>query len=94
VNLLVQLLRRDPVSQLSLDALGRLGDGVDLLLGADDRLGLDAGHVPRVGPGQEAVVVLGQGDQDALLDEIGLDLEEPRAKRSTAIISLFHTIEK
>ncbi len=72
--LAIELFGRDPVSKLSLDTFGRFGDGVDLLLGADDGLGLDSGDIPGVGPGQEAVVVLGKGNKGSLLDEFSLQL--------------------
>ena len=60
MDLLVQLLWGDPVSKLALDTLSRLRNSFDLLLRADDCLGLDAGNILGVSPGQEAVVVLGQ----------------------------------
>lgn len=73
--LVIELFGRDPVSKLSLDTFGGFGNGLDLLLGADDRLGLDSGDILRVGPGEEAVVVLGKGDNDSLLDELCLQLQ-------------------
>ena len=59
--------------QGALDALRGLGDGLQLVGRGDDRLGLDAGHVLGVCAGQEAIVILGQRNQDSFLDQLLLE---------------------
>ena len=71
---MIQLIGGNPESKLTLNTFGGLWDGFDLLLGTNDRLGLDSGNVLGVSPGQEAVVILGKGNQDALLDKVVFDL--------------------
>ena len=73
MNLVIQLIGGNPESKLTLNTFGGLWDGFDLLLGTNDRLGLDSGNVLGVSPGQEAVVILGKGNQDALLDKVVFD---------------------
>jgi len=75
MDLVIELIWRNPESELAFNSRRWLRDCIDLLLGADDGLGLYSGHVLGVGPGQEAVVILGKWNQDALLDKIILDLE-------------------
>ena len=71
-DFLVQILRGDPVTQGSLDTLGRGRDCLQSLRRADERPGLHPGHVLGISPGEEAVLVL-EWCHDAPGHELGLE---------------------
>lgn len=74
MDLVIQVLRRHPVTQLSLVSLSWFRDRLDLVRSRDDCFRFNSGNVPGVSPGQEAVLVLGQRDQDTLLDQVLVEL--------------------
>ena len=75
MNFLVQFFGTDPVTELSGNSLCRFRNRIDLFLGTNHGSRLNSGHVLGVGSGEEAVVVLGERDEDSLLDQIGFELK-------------------